>query len=123
MEADHDALAAHLDLTEPILATSAGELLGPAVARGLDVGWGRVVGPEPNVVLVVTGARVVAVRRHPGGLLDAVVWTADAPEATPQPAVAAIVVWGRRGDQVVFRPVNAGDLDRLGRAIPAPPTP
>ena len=118
VEADHAGLAPHLNPAEDITSVHAGELLGPAVARGLDLGWGRVIGPEPSVLLVVTTSRVVVIRRHPGGRVDSVVWAVALPVAgILDPAIAGVVVLRHEGEQVVFRPTDPNAVDQLSDAL------
>lgn len=111
------ALSGHLMASEWVYVASVGELVGPAVARGLDVTWGPVVGPEASVLVVITDRRVLAIRRDLGGRLDAVVWAGERVRVTARPEVALLLVQGADGRQLVFRPLDVADLDALVAAL------
>ncbi|MEM7095081.1 MAG: hypothetical protein AAF567_18930 [Actinomycetota bacterium] len=107
------ALGRYLGSDEQPVVASAGELVGPAVARALDVGWGRVVGPEPTVLLVMTSRRILVIKRDVGGRLDALLWADDDPLVIAQPEMGGLVLHGQAGSQVVFRPTDPADIGRV----------
>lgn len=121
VEVDPSALTPHLHRDERIVVVAAGELLGPAVARGLDVTWGRVVGPQPSVLVVATDSRIVVVRRQPGGRLDDVLWVVSRDDVGAGATAPQLLVLHHAGDQLVFRPTDPDDLERLRRALATPP--
>ena len=117
VDADHDSLSPFVEDGERISAAVAGELLGPAVARALDVPDGRIVGPEPSVVIVVTAERVLAIRRHPGGRIDRVVWAAARSALGPVDDRADHLVLGSVGEMIVVRSAARTGMQRLLAAI------
>ena len=101
---------------EQVIASVAGELAGPAVGRALDAATGRVIGPAPSALVVVTSARVFAVRRHPGGRLDRIVWEGGRVDVDPT-AIRDFVVIGTGVSCVVFRPHHRGGVKHLVAAM------
>lgn len=102
---------------EQVIAAVAGELAGPAVGRALDAATGRVVGPAPSALVVVTSARVFAVRRHPGGRLDRMVWDCGRVDVDAVTAIRDFVVIGTGASCVVFRPHHRGGVEHLVAAM------